>query len=259
MKIPLAANLIFTLLLSAMFEGLTFPSQQDSKEVSLHSWEHVGSISQISGKFVSIRRTLRISDSSWSLEPSAVSEVSQLAQGDQIMAKGKTTSDGMFDTTRIYMLSPSANHNQADGSRSAVQATDHGGPESRVPTGMRYPGDTGIDGRGRTGPYPGGSPAPPGRPGGGGQSSPGTLQSARGSAAPRFLPGDLEGEIAEVHPDHLIVLQTFVVDKDTHLRAGKDAVSTKDLRVGQRVAVTIKDEVESKARARKATVIRLLP
>jgi len=186
MKVPLAANLIFTLVLSAMFEGLTFPSQQDSKEVSLHSWEHVGSISQISGKFVSIRRTLRISDSSWSLEPSAVSEVSQLAQGDQIMAKGKTTSDGMFDTTRIYMLSPSANHNQADGSRSAVQATDHGGPESRVPTGTRYPGDTGIDGRGRTGPYPGGSPAPPGRPGGGGQSSPGTLQSARGSAAPRF-------------------------------------------------------------------------
>src|SRR5262249_35635166 len=160
-------------------------------------------------------------------EPGAISEVTQLGQGDQIMAKGKTTSDGTFDTTRIYMLSASANHNQADGSRNSGQAADHGAPESRVPTGMRYPVDTGIDGRGRTGPYPGGSPAPPGRPGGGGQSSPGTLQSARGSATPRFLPGDLEGEIAEVHPDHLIVLQAFVVDKDTHLQAGRNPVSTK--------------------------------
>jgi hypothetical protein len=258
MKIPLVANLFFGLLLSAMFEGLTISSQQDSKDVALHTWEHVGSINQISGKFLSIRRTLRISDSSWSLEPGAISEVTQLGQGDQIMAKGKTTSDGTFDTTRIYMLSASANHNQG-GSNSVGRAADHGGPESRVPTGTRYPGDTGIDGRGRTGPYPGGSPAPPSAPGGGGQSSPGTLQSGRGSAAPRFLPGDLEGEIAEVHPDHLIVLQTFVVDKDTHLQAGRNRVSTKDLQVGQRVAVTIKDEVESKARARKATVIRLLP
>jgi hypothetical protein len=53
--------------------------------------------------------------------------------------------------------------------------------------------------------------------------------------------------------------QSFVVDKDTVIRSYGNTLKIKDLRVGQRVAVTIKDEVDSKVRARKATVIRLLP
>jgi hypothetical protein len=225
----------------------------------IHTWENVGEITQMSGRILSIRRTLRISDSSWSLEPGAVAEASQLGNGDQIMAKGKTMPDGSFETKRIYMLSPSIDHRQVEGGKSVALGADHGGPESRVPAGMRYPGDTGLEGRGRTGPYPGGSPAPPGTPGGGGQGSPGGLQSSRGNARPRFLPGDLEGQIDEVHSDRLALSQSFVVDKGTLIRSEGNALTVKDLRVGQRVAVTIKDEIDSKVRARRATVIRLLP
>jgi len=235
---------------------------EDSRTPSqpvIHGWENVGEITQISGKLLVIRRTLRISDSSWSLEPGAVAEASQLGKGDQIMAKGKTMPDGRFETKRIYMLSVSMDHRQAEGGKSMALGVDHGAPESQLPAGARYPGDMGTEGRGRTGPYPGGSPAPPGNPGGGGQGSPGGLQSARGGASVRFLPGDLEGQIEDVHSDHLVLSQSFVVEKDTLIRSERNAITSKDLRVGQRVAVTIRDEVDSKARARKATVIRILP
>jgi hypothetical protein len=225
----------------------------------IHTWENVGEITQISGKILAIRRTVRISDSSWSLEPGAVADASQLGNGDQIMARGKTMPDGIFEVKRIYMLSAAMDHHQAEGGKGIAVGADHGGPESNVPAGMRYPGDTGLEGRGRTGPYPGGSPAPPGTPGGGGQGSPGGLQSSRGVSRPRFLPGDLEGQIEEVHSDRLALSQSFVVDKETLVRSEGSALTVKDLRVGQRVAVTIKDEVDSKLRARKATVIRLLP
>jgi|GEM_PF-1402313 uncharacterized protein DUF5666 len=238
-------------------------SPQDSKAPEtfgrFHTWENVGQITNISGKILSIRRTLRISDSSWSLEPGAVAEASQLSSGDQIMARGKTTSDGSFETRRIYMLSPSANHAQAEGGKAVAFGTDHGAPESKVPAGTGYPGDMGTEGRGRTGPYPGGSPAPPSGPGGGGHGSPGGLQAVRGNAPPRFLPGDLEGQIEEVHSDHLVLSQAFVIDKETTIRSGAGPITGKNLKVGQLVAVTIKDEVDSKTRARKATVVRLLP
>lgn len=243
----------------AGFSSASPPENSEADKLPVvHTWENVGEITQISGKIVSIRRSLRISGSSWSLEPGAVAEVGQLGNGDQIMARGKTTPDGSFEVKRIYMLSAAMDHRQAEGGKGVAMSADHGGPESNVPAG-RYPGDTGLEGRGRTGPYPGGSPAPPGAPGGGGQGSPGGLQSSRGTARPRFLPGDLEGQIEEVHSDRVVLLQTFVVDKETLIRSDGRAVTSKDLRVGQRVAITIKDEVDSKARARKATVIRLLP
>ncbi len=250
------------LIVWVILEGIPSPlSPQDSKasgpQGSFHTWENVGQITGISGKVLSIRRTLRISNSSWSLEPGAVAEASQLSSGDQIMARGKTTSDGSFEASRIYMLSPSADHTQAEGGKGVRFGADHGAPQSKVPAGMRYPGDMGTEGRGRTGPYPGGSPAPPSSPGGGQTSS--GLQSARGGALPRFLPGDLEGQIEEVHSDHLVLSQAFVIDKETIIRSSAGSIKGKDLRVGQRVAVTIKDEVDSKVQARKATVIRLLP
>jgi Domain of unknown function (DUF5666) len=255
--------LVFALFLcNSLSEPASLLIAEDSRAQSqpvVHTWENVGEITQISGKILAIRRTVRISDSSWSLEPGAVSDGSQLGNGDQIMARGKTMPDGNFDATRIYMLSASIDRPQATGGKTMAVGADHGGPESKVPAGMRYPGDTGLEGRGRTGPYPGGSPAPPGTPGGGGQGSPGGLQSSRGIARPRFLPGDLEGQIEEVGTDHLSLSQSFVVDKDTVIRSYENTLKIKDLRVGQRVAVTIKDEVDSKARARKATVIRLLP
>jgi hypothetical protein len=56
------------------------------KQPVIHTWENVGEITQISGKILGIRRTVRISDSSWSLEPGAVADASQLGSGDQIMA-----------------------------------------------------------------------------------------------------------------------------------------------------------------------------
>ena len=257
------SHLVIALLLCNRLGGLEFllagENSGSRNQPTVHTWENVGEITQISGKVLTIRRIVRISDSSWSLEPGAVSDVSQLSSGDEIMARGKTMPDGNFDATRIYMLSAASEQPQVASGKSITPGIDHGAPESRVPAGTRYPGDTGLEGRGRTGPYPGGSPAPPGVPGGGGQGSPGGLQSSRGTARPRFLPGDLEGKIEEVDAGRLTLSQSFVVDKDTLVRSEGKAANIKDLSVGRRVAITIKDEVDSKLRARKATVVRLLP
>ena len=86
------------------------------------------------------------------------------------------------------------------------------------------------------------------------------MQSARTSHLPRFLPGDLEGIIEQVSSDSVTLSQSFVIDKDTAIVTtdGKKLQSN-ELKVGRRVAVTIKDEIDLKTQARKATVVRLLP
>jgi Domain of unknown function (DUF5666) len=231
------------------------------EQPKLYTWENVGEIVQISGKTFSIRRTLRISDASWSLEPGAVAEASRLQSGDQILAKGKTQTDGTFDTKRIYMISSSASRQQVGSGTTISQGADHGGPESNYPRGLGYPDDVGLEGRGR-GRYPGGENRVPGpgTPGGGGKGSPGGLQNSRASHLLRFSPGDAEGVIEQVGANTLTLSQTFFMDKDTavHQPGGKVAKS-KTLKTGCRVAVTVKDEFDPKTQAMKAAVIRLLP
>ena len=58
----------------------------------------------------------------------------------------------------------------------------------------------------------------------------------------------------------MFLAQTLYFDKESTV-VGRDgeAMKGKDLKTGQRVAITIKDEMDSKTKARKAVVIRLLP
>ena len=106
---------------------------------------------------------------------------------------------------------------------------------------------------------PGGTRVPPpGAPGGGGQGSPGGLQSSRGASLPRFLPGDVEGTVEQVGSDSLVLSQTFFLDKETLVQANGKSIKSNELKINQRVAVTIKDELDSKTHARKATVVRVL-
>ncbi len=227
------------------------------RQTIIHTWENVGEITQISGKTFTIQRTLKISNSSWSLEPGAVAEASQMQSGDQILTKGKTQTDGTFDARRIYLISPSATRQQGNGGVVVAQNADHGGPETKYPRGL---GDPTLESRGRG--YPGAEKRVPGpgTPGGGSKGPPGGLQTSRGPRLPRFLPGDVEGIIEQVNPDQIILSQTFFFDKDTSiLGVDRKAAKRNDLQLRSRVAVTIRDEIDQKTQARRATVIRLLP
>jgi hypothetical protein len=100
---------------------------------------------------------------------------------------------------------------------------------------------------------------PTGRPGGA-KGTAGGLQSSRASTAPRFLPGDVEGVVEQVGPQQLILNQTVFVDKESTVVGTTGEILTgKDLKPGQRVAVTIKDVIDEKTQARRAAVIRILP
>jgi hypothetical protein len=86
------------------------------------------------------------------------------------------------------------------------------------------------------------------------------LQSSRASTAPRFLPGDIEGVVEQVGPQQLVLSQTLFVDKESTVVGTTGEILTgKDLKPGQRVAVTIKDVIDEKTQARRAAVIRILP
>jgi hypothetical protein len=218
---------------------------------ALYGWENVGKITSVSGKTISIRRTLRLSEATWSLLPGAVSEASQLQRGDRIHAKGSTLPNGVYDSKRIFFISKTALPPSESSGGSAIQTADHGGPEAKDPTReLGYPGGTGVGRRLPTG----------GPPSGGNTGSPGGLQSSMPPTAPRFLPGDVDGVVVEVSPEKLILSQTFVFSKETVIRnSSGEKVNEKALQVGTRVAITIKDELEEKVQARKATVIRILP
>ncbi|MEW5976768.1 MAG: hypothetical protein AB1898_13275 [Acidobacteriota bacterium] len=226
---------------------------------SIHPWESVGEIIQVSNKTITVRSQLRISDATWSLEPGAVAEETHLQVGDEILAKGKTQPDGVFDTNKIVWISRAEVNAAATGGQ-VVQATDHGGPESRLPGGL---GGGSVEGVGRVG-YPGSDrrlPGPGTPRGGGGQRGPvGGLQSSRAVVLPRFYSGDVAGRVEQKGGGYLWVAQLFYLDnkKTSISRADGSLLKRKDLKVGDRVAITVVDEMDSKTQAIKATVVRVL-
>lgn len=234
---------------------------QAVKKNVIHTWENVGEVTQVTRKTFTIRRKLRLSEATWSLLPGAVSEAKQLQTGSEIHAKGSTLPDGIYDARRIFLISDPSSWQRAAVGGGVVRGSDHGGPETKAPNDLGTTGNVGLEDRGRGG-IPGReSRLPPtGRPGDGGRGTPGGLQSSRASNLPRFLPGDVQGIVEQTWSDQLLLSQTFYFDKEsTVVGANGDALKDKDLKPGQRVAVTIKDEVDEKTQSRKATVIRILP
>jgi hypothetical protein len=228
-------------------------------QVELFTWESAGEITQVTGKTITIRRMLGTSDSSWSLEPGAISEMSQLQNGDQVLAKGKTRPDGTFETRKVYMISPSLSRQQVGSGKGAEQTVDHGVPESRVPTMVTDPAGTHPESRGREG-YPGpGNPLPVPTGPGGNRGPVGGLQNSRAAGLPRFLAGDAEGTVERIDSHTIVLSQSFFVGSETIIRnlSGR-TLKLKDLKPGQRIAVTVEDELDSKTQAIKATVVRLL-
>lgn len=230
----------------------------ESGHIEIYTWESVGEITEVSNKTLSIRRTLKVSGETWRLEPGAASDVSQLEEGDQILAKGKTRLDGSFETKSIYVVMPSASRQGGSG-KTTEQASDLGAPQSRVPSTITDPAGTNPESRGRGG-YEGPANRIP-TPSPGGQRGPvGELQTSRAPNLPRFLAGDAEGVIEKVDSQFIILTQSFFTDGNTVVRdvSGKTH-KWKELRPGQKIAVTVKDELDSKSGALKATVVRLLP
>lgn len=233
-------------------------SPQAVLKYNVHTWESVGEVIAVNGKTVTLRQKLKLSEATWSLLPGAVAEAKQLTDGDQVHAKGSTLPDGTYDTRRIFLITESSTRQPATGG-GVVQGADHGGPESQqVPRGVAgEPTGPGLDDRGRRDSP--GSRVPAGRPGGS-RGPVGGLQSSRSSSAPRFLPGDVEGTVEQVAAQQLILSQTVFVDKEsTVVGTTGEILKGKDLKPGQRVAVTIKDVIDPKTQSRRAAVIRILP
>jgi hypothetical protein len=254
-----------TFILWALFSVSLLASDKSSlivKKNVIHTWESVGEVVHVTNKTLSIRQTLKLSEATWSLLPGAVSEIKQLKGGDQIHVKGNTLPDGIYDTRRIFLVGESNLQPQMASGTTPVAGADHGGPEGKTPPPVVYGGDPGLEGRGRGGGVPGRDSRvpPPGQPGGGSTGSPQGLQSSRTPSRPRFLPGDIEGVVEQVSPEKVFLAQTLYFDKESTV-VGRDgeALKGKDLKPGQRVAITIKDEMDPKTKSRKAVVIRLLP
>ena len=140
----------FLIISVALF--LAYPLSADNsvpavvRKDALYAWENVGEITSISGKTVSIRRTLRLSEATWSLLPGAASDASQLQPGDRIHAKGSTLPDGVYDSRRIFFISQSTPPSSVSTGANTIQAADHGGPDAKDPTrGLGYPGGPGVD------------------------------------------------------------------------------------------------------------------
>ncbi|MFN8005995.1 MAG: hypothetical protein U0V70_02970 [Terriglobia bacterium] len=230
------------------------------RKEGVHTWENVGEITQITGKSFLLRRTLRLTEASWSLLSGTVSSASQLQAGDRIHARGNTLPDGTYDTRRIYLLALALGHSSSGSGGASTQTADYGGPNARnAARDLGYPVGVGPPGtEGQSAPRP-----PIAEPGGGIHSDPGTTGNSASSSIgvrPRFLPGDVEGIVEVVASDKLILSQVVLFGKETDIR-GKlgEKANEKALQVGARVAVTLKDEVDEKSRGRKATVIRVLP
>jgi len=246
--------------LITLLSCLMFPLSASAQVVlknNVHTWESVGEVIEVNGKTVTLRQKLKLSEATWSLLPGAVAEAKQLTGGDQVHAKGSTLPDGTYDTKRIFLIAESITRQTATGG-GVVHGADHGGPESQqVPRGVAgEPTGPGLEDRGRRDSP--GSRVPVGRPGGA-KGPVGGLQSSRASTAPRFLPGDVEGVIEQVAPQQLILTQTVFVDKEsTVVGTTGETLKGKDLKPGQRVAVTINDVMDPKTQSRRAAVIRIL-
>jgi hypothetical protein len=257
--LALPGLLLSSILVLCWDHGEAAEKPKNPVAVELYKWESVGEITEISKKTLTIRRTLKISNESWGLEPGAASDPSALEQGDQILAKGRTEPDGTFDTKRIYVVSPSVSRQGGSG-KLVEQAADHGAPESRVSTKITDPGGTHPESRGRGG-YSGPASRIPIPTGPGGQKTPAAgLEGHRSPDLPRFFAGDAEGIIERIDSQTLVLSQSFFTDNDTVFRdAYGRTLRLKDFKRGQRVAVTVRDELDPKTQAIKATVIRLLP
>ena len=230
-----------------------------STPVEIYTWESVGVVTEVSSKTLTIRRTLKISGETWRLEPGAASDASQLEKGDQILAKGKTRADGSFETKGVYVVTPSASRQGGSG-KTTEQASDIGAPQSRVSPTITDPAGTHPESRGRGG-YEGPASRIPSPTGTGGQKAPvGGLQTSHAPDLPRFFAGDAEGIIEQLDSQSIVLTQSFFTDGNTSVRdvSGKSH-KWKDLKPGQRIAVTVKDELDPKTGALKATVVRLLP
>jgi hypothetical protein len=252
-----------TFILWALFSVSLLASDKSSlivKKNVIHTWESVGEVVQVSDKTLSIRQTLKLSEATWSLLPGAIADVKQLKSGDLIHVKGTTLQDGIYDTRRIFLVGESNPQPQTASGATPVQGADHGGPEGKAPPQVAYGGDPSLEGRGRGAPGRDSRVPAPGRPGGGSTGAPEGLQSSRAVSRPRFLPGDIEGVVEQVSPEKVFLAQTLYFDKESTV-VGRDgeALKGKDLKPGQRVAITIKDEMDPKTKSRKAVVIRLLP
>jgi hypothetical protein len=259
MVLKLSKGILLSILLSTALLASDKSPLVVKKNV-IHTWESVGEVVQVTDKTLSIRQRLKLSEATWSLLPGAIADVKQLKSGDLIHVKGTTLQDGTYDTRRIFLVGESNPQPQTASGATPVQGADHGGPEGKAPPQVAYGGDPSLEGRGRGAPGRDSRVPAPGRPGGGSTGAPEGLQSSRAVSRPRFLPGDVEGVVEQVSPENVLLAQTLYFDKESTV-VGRDgeAMKGKDLKTGQRVAITIKDEMDSKTKARKAVVIRLLP
>jgi hypothetical protein len=256
---PWLISSILLLLTHSISADNTLPAIVRKDEI--HTWENVGEITKIAGKTFTLRRTLRLSEASWSLLSGAISNTSQLQPGDRIHAKGSTLVDGVYDTRRIFLISSATPRSTHETGTLRTQTADFGGPDARDPTRTHgYPGGSSVDGQGRVSPRVGGRIPPADQPGGGDTPSQGVVNDSQPAVQTRFLPGDVEGVVEEVKTSELILSQTIVFGKETVIRGKSgEKANEKALQVGAWVAVTIRDDVDEKSMARKATVIRLLP
>lgn len=223
-------------------------------------WENVGTITEIDKSSLMLRRTLRISENSWSMEPGAVSKASDLDAGDRIFAQGKTVADGTFSTNRIYLTERKSANSQPVHGENAARSSDYGGPEGHRAPGVLLSGGEPV-GRGG-GNIPGGErrvPAP-GRPGDRAPGKVDGLQDPRGSQLTRYNSWDADGTIESLSADKITMTQLYWVDKETKIiTLDGNKLALKELRPGMRVALTVRDKIDEKTRAIKAQIIRVLP
>jgi hypothetical protein len=227
---------------------------------TFYYWENVGTIVEINKSSLVLRRSLSLSENSWSMERGAVSKASDLDAGDRIFAQGKTVGDGSFSLSRIYLTERKSSDSQPVQGENAARSSDFGGPEGeRVPGVLLSGGDPVGKGGGN---IPGADSRipPPGRPG---DKAPGNvdgLQDPRGSHLTRYNSWDADGIIESIAADKIILTQLYWVDKETQIfLSGENKLSLKELHPGMRVAVTVKDKMNEKTRAIKAQIIRVLP
>lgn len=159
--------------------------------------------------------------------------------------------EGTFDVKRIYRVAFDSQSQPAPRKGGQTHSSDYGGPEgSKPPTVKQQPGAP-ADKTGTNN---------PGQPGNGSSGSPGQLQDPRGSRLTRFNSWDADGVIEAVGDSWLELSQSYFADGHTEVvSTDRSKTQFKKLKVGMRVAVTVKDEVDEKNQAIKANVIRILP
>lgn len=262
-KVHFGHIFLFSLWVGMMWEGSFLLAQSRPSKGPVYTffyWENVGTIVKTDKSSLVLRRTLSLSENSWSMEPGAVAKASDLDAGDRIFAQGKTVADGSFSINRIYMTERKSANSQPVHGENAARSSDYGGPEgSRVP-GVLLSGGEPV-GRGG-GNVPGAErriPAP-GKPGDRAPGKADGLQDPRGSRLTRYNSWDADGIIESLSTDKIIMTQLYWVDKETQIfMLGGNKLALKELRPGMRVALTVKDKINEKTRAIKARIIRVLP